>query len=140
VTDEEPLLCPRDGTALDPRNYEANVEVDSCSTCRGMWLDAGELESIQKSHEQDHSDALIRDETGIAPSNTPREPIACPVCGVTMESREYAYCSGVVVDACVEGCGLWLDEGEVQALERFFERAQRPWLWSSLTSLLDKEG
>lgn len=139
MSEEETLQCPRDGTDLIPRNYEENVQVDSCSTCRGMWLDAGELEAIQEATEQNHSDVLIKGEDAHAPPVAPRDPIACPVCGVTMEAREYAYCSGVVVDTCVEGCGLWLDEGEIQALERFFERAQRPGLWSTLTTLLDEE-
>lgn len=37
--------CPKDGTTLVPRD-EHGVTVDACPTCRGVWLDSGELEAI----------------------------------------------------------------------------------------------
>jgi len=38
-------VCPRDGTVLVPRR-EHGVKVEACPKCRGIWLDAGELEAI----------------------------------------------------------------------------------------------
>jgi uncharacterized protein len=41
------LECPRCGVALVER--EANhVKMDSCPKCSGIWLDAGELEQLQR--------------------------------------------------------------------------------------------
>jgi hypothetical protein len=37
--------CPRDGTALVPRETH-HVVIDECPTCGGMWLDKGELEIL----------------------------------------------------------------------------------------------
>ena len=37
--------CPKDGAAL-ARVAEHGVTVDECPTCRGVWLDRGELETI----------------------------------------------------------------------------------------------
>jgi hypothetical protein len=37
--------CPKDG-ALLARVQEHGVTVDECPTCRGIWLDRGELETI----------------------------------------------------------------------------------------------
>jgi Transcription factor zinc-finger len=37
--------CPRDGALLAPVE-EHGVTVDECPTCRGVWLDRGELETI----------------------------------------------------------------------------------------------
>lgn len=38
-------LCPEDGTVL--RHVErSGVSVDACPTCRGVWLDRGELDKI----------------------------------------------------------------------------------------------
>jgi hypothetical protein len=37
------LACPRDGSALVERKFKG-LTVDLCPTCRGVWLDAGELE------------------------------------------------------------------------------------------------
>ena len=40
-----------------------------------------------------------------------------------MDRREHGYCSQVMVDVCHDCQGIWLDNGEVQALEVFFERS-----------------
>ena len=37
------IKCPRDGSELDEREFQ-HLKVDVCPTCRGVWLDAGELE------------------------------------------------------------------------------------------------
>lgn len=37
--------CPKDGTALVTRTSDG-VEIDECTTCHGVWLDAGELEAL----------------------------------------------------------------------------------------------
>jgi hypothetical protein len=38
--------CPRDGAALSEQKLEG-VAIDICPTCKGIWLDAGELEAIE---------------------------------------------------------------------------------------------
>lgn len=40
------LNCPRDGTELVETESE-NVKVDTCPKCKGVWLDAGELEQLR---------------------------------------------------------------------------------------------
>ena len=37
--------CPKCGIALEEQEFK-HVKVDVCPSCRGMWLDAGELEMI----------------------------------------------------------------------------------------------
>lgn len=37
--------CPRDGTELVELE-RSGVRIDACRTCRGVWLDRGELEKI----------------------------------------------------------------------------------------------
>ncbi|MCR5880784.1 zf-TFIIB domain-containing protein [Phenylobacterium sp. J367] len=39
------LLCPNDNTSMQNVNRNG-VEIDICPTCRGVWLDRGELEKI----------------------------------------------------------------------------------------------
>lgn len=39
------INCPRDGSELDERVFDG-VRVDTCPTCHGIWLDAGELEQV----------------------------------------------------------------------------------------------
>jgi len=40
-----PMSCPVDGTAL-VMSERQNIEIDYCPTCRGVWLDRGELDKI----------------------------------------------------------------------------------------------
>ena len=39
------MHCPKCGQQLDAEKY-GNVEVDLCPSCKGLWLDANELEVI----------------------------------------------------------------------------------------------
>ena len=41
----EPMLCPVDRTPL-VMSERQNIEIDYCPTCRGVWLDRGELDKI----------------------------------------------------------------------------------------------
>jgi Zn-finger nucleic acid-binding protein len=40
-----PMTCPVDGTTL-VMSARQNIEIDYCPTCRGVWLDRGELDKI----------------------------------------------------------------------------------------------
>ena len=40
-----PMACPVDGTAL-VMSERQNIEIDYCPSCRGVWLDRGELDKI----------------------------------------------------------------------------------------------
>lgn len=143
------LSCPREGSRLVTESYEG-VEIDRCGECEGVWLDKGELEAIQQS--PGYADSELAANPSTEPVSTKyvvaqqdRRELGCPACGGTMERREHGYASQIVVDACVAGCGLWLDKGELQALERFYEEASEGtelplhWrIWASLVSKLSR--
>ena len=40
-----PMSCPVDGTTL-VMSERSGIEIDYCPTCRGVWLDRGELDQI----------------------------------------------------------------------------------------------
>ena len=40
-----PMACPVDGAPLT-MSERAGIEIDYCPTCRGVWLDRGELDKI----------------------------------------------------------------------------------------------
>lgn len=143
------MICPRDQTPLKKHNYEAQIEVDLCSQCEGMFLEKGELEQIQETTEHDYSEQLSQmpNLIGRAYRQAQEETIGniqCPKCQGQMERKEYAYCSQVLIDKCLECEGIWLDKGEIQTLEVFFERSQmdtddvRNVFWRSLYALLGK--
>lgn len=141
------MKCPRDGAALQAKRYEANIEIDECRECQGTWLDKGELESIQKTIDRDYKSELGKQvdtvSEGIeAAKQENRGPAACPKCGTPMDVRPYGMGSQIAIDVCPEDCGVWLDKGELAALEKFFERSQGEttiplhWrLWASIVGM-----
>lgn len=120
------MQCPRDRSVLVNENYEGDVHVDRCPSCNGVWLQRGELEAIQETLERDYSAELRRIDVVALAYEQARQaaqpPIACPSCGSSVQAEEYGYCSQILVDRCGTCGGIWLDSGELQALERFFER------------------
>jgi Zn-finger nucleic acid-binding protein len=44
-TGEVPLDCPRCSRAMTKINKE-DVIIDVCPSCKGMWLDSGEIEKL----------------------------------------------------------------------------------------------
>jgi hypothetical protein len=41
------MCCPKCGMELHEIDY-SGIKIDKCSACSGIWLDAGELETILK--------------------------------------------------------------------------------------------
>ena len=41
------MKCPKCGMELIALDYKG-IEVDKCSECEGIWLDAGELEAVSR--------------------------------------------------------------------------------------------
>ena len=41
------MKCPKCGMGLLEVDYN-NIKVDKCSSCDGIWLDAGELEAVSQ--------------------------------------------------------------------------------------------
>ncbi|GAA2129073.1 zf-TFIIB domain-containing protein [Nocardioides bigeumensis] len=56
------MQCPTDQTVL-VMSERSGIEIDYCPTCRGVWLDRGELDKI-----------IERAEAQVAPSAAPAAP------------------------------------------------------------------
>ena len=83
------------------------VELDFCFSCKGCWLDAGELGLILHGA-PDRPDDLKLDKAS-------RGKRRCPRCGARMLVG-CAPATGVEVDACPAGHGFWLDAGELEQI------------------------
>ena len=121
------MKCPIDGTQLAKEVYEANIEIEKCATCGGVWLDDNELERIQDTAERDYTSDIeqlpnLVDQAYAMALAGSRPTVQCPGCSKEMERREHGGCSQILIDTCTECGGVWLDAGELKALEVFFER------------------
>ncbi|MEZ4362787.1 MAG: zf-TFIIB domain-containing protein [Kofleriaceae bacterium] len=123
--------CPRCDAALAPRLI-SDVVIDECLSCRGMFLDQVAIQRVVADRQQVRAEALLGalPRAEIAP-NAPKGKlyIKCPVCQVTMNRRQFATGSGVVVDVC-RVHGTFFDTGELPVIIEFvmnggLERAER---------------
>lgn len=62
------LLCPNDNSSMQTVE-RAGVQFDMCPTCRGVWLDRGELENLMAAGSQNTVPP-----PGPAPYTTPSPP------------------------------------------------------------------
>jgi uncharacterized protein len=60
------MQCPTDGTVL-VMSERSGIEIDYCPTCRGVWLDRGELDKILER-------SLSQPGPAAAPQPPPRQP------------------------------------------------------------------
>jgi Zn-finger nucleic acid-binding protein len=91
------------------------VETDYCLTCRGIWLDGGELEQLLGDSEQARE--VLHSFTTAADCKEP--PRRCPICGKKMEKVFVGPESKTtLLDRCKKGHGLWFDGGELESILR----------------------
>jgi len=89
----------------------ADVEIDHCVGCGGIWLDAGELELLMDAPEKAKS-LLASFQEGTSTSEKPRK---CPICNKKMAKIVVGSAKPVLlIDKCRRGDGLWFDQGELK--------------------------
>ena len=95
-----------------------DVEIDYCSGCEGIWLDAGELELLLG--EPQKAKQLLNSFT--IDSKSTEKTRNCPICDKKMQKIVVGSSTPVLrIDKCRRGDGLWFDRGE---LNDICERAQ----------------
>ncbi|NCC75116.1 MAG: hypothetical protein EOM08_01640 [Clostridia bacterium] len=135
LTPDSTLHCPRCETHLLPALI-ADVRVDECNRCGGIWL---EREAFQEICEKWDAAALPLDrvEQGLVwtdpekpprsnhvtplasqPDSSSRMYVPCPTCGELMLRKNFAGCSGVIIDWC-KPHGYWFDRTELQKVVSF---------------------
>ena len=96
----------------------AEVEIDHCIDCGGIWLDVGELELLLGDPEK--SKQLL--DSFEIDSNCTEKPRRCPICDKKMQRIIVGQATpALLIDKCTKGDGLWFDKGE---LPEVIDRAQ----------------
>ncbi|MHC4666226.1 MAG: TFIIB-type zinc ribbon-containing protein [Planctomycetota bacterium] len=89
----------------------ADVEIDYCTDCGGIWLDAGELELLLGNPEQ--AEKLLN--SFKIDTACPEKPRKCPICRKKMQKITVGLSAPpLLLDKCRRGDGLWFDKGELQ--------------------------
>jgi len=104
----------------------AEVEIDYCTDCGGIWLDAGELKLLlgdrEKSEQLLDSFPLSDGVSDKIDSDCRENRRKCPICLKKMQKIIVgASTPTLLIDKCATGDGLWFDKGELQDI---FDRAK----------------
>ncbi|HNS21256.1 MAG TPA: zf-TFIIB domain-containing protein [Sedimentisphaerales bacterium] len=89
----------------------ADVEIDHCVHCGGIWLDGGELELLMDAPEKARQLlGSFREATA-----TDEPPRRCPICDKRMAKVIVGSAQPPLrIDQCRRGHGLWFDRGELK--------------------------
>ncbi len=88
--------------------------MDFCQTCRGLFLDEGELDSLIELVSLCHQTPLAEAEIDAVSLEEQAREVCCPADGTPMNPKEIA---GTTLDVCPVCQGIWLDGGEYSALQ-----------------------
>lgn len=111
------MRCPACREEMIVIEYK-DIELDVCSSCKGVWFDAEELELLLGSL-QLPVEELVRKLEG----KSSEEARKCPACRKKMEKVLVGPGKGEVIDRCRRGHGLWFDGGE---LDKVIHRLKKP--------------
>lgn len=112
------LSCPRCAAPLQVRKY-AELDVDECDLCGGLFLSPSMLDRIVREHDRPEGVRLALPKRPYQ-RETAVQYVRCPRCDGTMNRRNFGRFSGVVVDICRDH-GVWFDGGELNEVVTWIE-------------------
>jgi len=106
------MTCPKCQDLELQTETLAGVTVDSCPRCGGVWLDAGELDTLSTlgwAEVRALAAGRLSPEQDQKRGNCPRDQ--SPLLRVYSAQQQ-----ALVLDRCGQCGGIWLDGGELRAL------------------------
>lgn len=107
------MNCPACGKPMVVLELD-RVEVDHCISCKGIWLDGGEMEILLQgaAGKEAFLSSFRQDQ------ECPEKPRKCPICLKRMEKIRVGKEEHVCIDRCRRQDGIWLDRGELEKILR----------------------
>lgn len=109
-----PVPCPNCGGQL--RRYAIGpVTIEGCDACGGCWFDGDELKQVANLPGEPLEALEMEFAAGLS-SMSGGGTGKCPRCMEPLEPKRLKQAKGVELDVCPMCSGVWLDEGELDAL------------------------
>lgn len=99
------------------------VEIDHCISCKGIWLDSGELELLLEGSEE--RDSLL---SSFQVHKGSKEKLRkCPICLKTMQKVLCGTEKKILIDKCRRDDGIWFDGEELEEIIKmgYFDKDNR---------------
>ncbi len=120
------MNCPSCRGSMRTITYEG-IEIESCDSCQGEWLDGDEIKKITDIREQRFDEATRRviaesaSYTGLPDKHLPDLDLICPKCGTETDPLNYGGGTGLILEKCTGCGGFWLDDGELEKVQMIVE-------------------
>ena len=113
------MLCPvcKESMVVLELN---EIEIDFCTLCSGIWLDAGELELM---FDTDAQRQKLIDSFQEDPGH-PEKLYKCPICNRKMAKVQVGDEKEILIDKCKKDHGLWFDKGELKTVIEFSTKGE----------------
>ena len=112
------MKCPRCRAPLAPARHNAGgiaLDLERCGECTGSWVEGNDLKAIEQV-----VDVRLIEWRHLPGDETQERILFCPRCpgAKPMEKILSPRDDRVVMDTCTECNGVWLDYGELEAIQQ----------------------
>ena len=111
------LQCPTCKKPLQITRYEGE-KVGLCTACNGFFMGHKNLRNIEQSREVSIPMESVSPATASATIEGVRQ---CPKCKLDMIKKDYGELGAAVIDYCQSCRGIWLDPGELERIQVYYE-------------------
>lgn len=109
------MICPVCKSAMIAVEFN-QIELDYCTSCKGVWFDNVELELLFQKLNLEHENILLSQVLKLGEIRTRHKKRRCPICRKNMKLINLGDSSEIIIDVCSRGDGLWFDGGELNLL------------------------
>ncbi len=112
------MNCPRcqhQLTVTPINDCKTTIDVDKCPNCEGIWFDQGELALIE-----DIIEPTLIEIRHIPGESVQLKTLHCPRCNNSprLQKAIHPRDHHVIIDYCPYCKGIWLDKGELEAIQQ----------------------
>lgn len=112
------MKCPKCNVDLVPAvRHKVNMSV--CPSCKGMWLDAQELDQLEN-----EAFDLGEDEKGTLVYDATPTTAGCPECGAPLQRFNY-HAYALVLEFCPNQHGYWLEADEDERVLQLMKKEEQ---------------
>ena len=110
------MECPRCQNELKAehiKDLKDQIPLHHCDNCEGIWISAPSLETLEKV-----TDIQLLEIKQVPSAKEQKVPLKCPIHNDTiMDKFKHPKDSAVIYDQCPKCQGVWLDKGELKAIQ-----------------------
>ncbi len=115
--------CPKCKLPTARVEYEG-VRVRMCGRCGGYWLKPVALKAIANRRDTEFTEIVQERFLQIAEESDSKDELLCLSCGKHMIKEHFKEWDDIVIDRCPKCGGIWLDPGELEKIQIYWEYFQ----------------